>query len=211
MSMTEWVLRGPEIATCNCSYGCPCQFNSLPTTGDCRAAVGMQITKGNYGKVKLDGLKWAGMFAWPGPIHMGHGEVQAVIDERATAEQRDALLKILSGQDSVPGATYFQVFASTVEKMHEPLFKKIDFKVDMKSCEGSISVPGTLEVTTAAIRNPMTGNAHHPKVSLRAGFEFSEAEFASGSSKSTGAIVLANENKHAHLAMIHITGHGVVH
>ena len=211
MAMTEWLLRGPEIATCNCNYGCPCQFNSLPTTGDCRAAVGMHIEKGHYGKIKLDGLSWVGIFAWPGPIHMGHGEVQPIVDERATPEQREALLKILSGQDSEPGATYFQVFSTTLEKVHDPLFKKIHFKVDMKSCEGSVSVPGTLEVTTAAILNPMSGKPHHPKVSLRAGFEFAEAEFASGSSKSSGPIVLANENKHAHIAMINITGHGVVH
>ncbi|NJM30781.1 MAG: DUF1326 domain-containing protein [Rhizobiales bacterium] len=210
MAMTEWMLRGPEIATCNCAYGCPCQFNALPTYGDCRAAVGMHIEKGHHGKVNLDGLNWAGAFAWPGAIHMGHGEVQPIIDERATPEQREALLTILSGQDSEPGATYFQVFASTIEKMHPPVFKKIDFKSDMKSCDGHISVDGMLEVSTTAIRNPMSGNAHHPKVALRAGFEFAEAEFASGSSKSPGPVKLENENCHAHLAMIHITGKGVV-
>ena len=211
MSMTEWVLRGPEIATCNCNFGCPCQFNSLPTNGDCRAGVGMHIVEGHYGKVKLDGLNWAGIFAWPGPVHLGHGEAQPIIDERATPEQRDALLKILSGQDSEPGANFFQVFASTLDKVHDPLFKKIDFNVDFKSCAGSITVPGTLDIATTAIVNPVTGKPHHPKVSIREGFEFADAEFANGSSKSKGAIVLANENKHAHLAMIHITGRGVVH
>jgi hypothetical protein len=210
MAMMEWMLRGPEIASCNCAYGCPCQFNSLPTNGDCRAAVGMRIDKGHYGKVKLDGVTWAGAFAWPGPIHMGHGEAQAIIDEGATEEQREALLKILSGQDSEPGATYFQVFSSMVEKMHPPVFKKIEFKSDMKSCEGHVSVPGVLEISTTAIRNPVTGNAHHPKVALRAGFEFTEAEFASGTCKSPGPVKLDSENRHAHLAMIHITGKGVV-
>lgn len=211
MAMTEWMLRGPEIATCNCNYGCPCQFNAPPTNGDCRTAFGMHIQEGHYGKVRLDGLNWAEMLAWPGPIHMGHGEMQVIIDERASPEQRDALLKILSGQDSEPGATGFQVLATTIEKMHEPLFKKIDFRADLKSCEGSVVVPGTLEVATTAIRNPITGNPHHLKVVLRTAFEFDEAEFASGSSKSTGRIVLTSENKHALLAMIHITGKGIVH
>lgn len=211
MSMTEWVLRGPEIATCNCNYGCPCQFNSLPTTGDCKATIAMQIIEGHYGNVKLDGLKWAGIFSWPGPIHLGHGEAQLVIDERATPEQRDALLKILTGQDSEPGATAFQVFSSTLEKVHDPLFKDIDFNIDMESCDGSVSIQDTLKIVTTAIRNPITGKPHHPKVALRSGFEFAEAEFASGSSKSQGAIILNNDDKHAHLAMIHMTGKGVVH
>lgn len=57
MTFTEWMIRGPSISSCNCSYGCPCQFNALPTNGNCRAAVGMQIEKGHYGKVKLDGLR----------------------------------------------------------------------------------------------------------------------------------------------------------
>jgi hypothetical protein len=170
----------------------------------------MHIEKGHYGKVKLDGLNWAGAFAWPGPIHMGHGEAQPFVDERATPEQREALLKIMSGQDSEPGATYFQVFSSMIEKFHEPKFMKIDFKADLKSCDGHLSVPGELDIKTTAIRNPMTGKPHHAKVALRGGFEFAEAEFANGTVKADGAVKLNSENKHAHLAMIHITGQGIV-
>jgi len=38
-----------------------------------------------------------------------------VIDERATEPQRAALLRILTGQDTEPGKTVFNVFASTFE------------------------------------------------------------------------------------------------
>lgn len=211
MAFTDWMLRGPEVATCNCAYGCPCQFNALPTDGTCRAAVGMHIEKGHYGKVKLDGLNWAATAAWPGPIHMGHGEIQPIVDERASEEQREALLKIMSGQDTEPGATFFQVFVSMCDTVHAPMFKRIDFTADMKSCDGSVKVPGVLEVSTRAIRNPVTGNPHHARVSLRQGFEFIEAEFASGSSKSAGPVKLDNTDRHAHLAMLHLTGKGIVH
>ena len=210
MAHTDWMIRGPQISSCNCSYGCPCQFNALPTNGDCRAAVGMHIEKGHHGKVKLDGLNWAATAAWPGPIHMGHGEIQPIVDERATPEQREALLKIMSGQDTEPGATFLQVFVSMCEKVHPPMFKKIDFNVDMKSCNGHVSVPGVVDVKTEAIRNPVTGKPHHAKVSLRQGFEYTEAEYASGSIKSEKPIALNTAGKHAHLCMIHITGQGVV-
>ena len=196
MAFTEWMIRGPEITSCSCAYGCPCQFNALPTDGNCRAAVGMQIEKGHYGKVKLDGLRWAATVAWPGPIHMGHGEIQPIVDERATPEQREALLKIMSGQDTEPGATFFNVFVSMCDTVHEPMFKSIEFASDMK---------------TEAIRNPVTGNTHHAKVSLRDGFEYTEAEFASGTIKSKAPIALDTSGKHAHLAMLHLTGQGVVH
>jgi hypothetical protein len=211
MAFADWVIRGPEITICNCSNGCPCQFNSLPTNGNCRAAVSMHIDKGHYGSVKLDGLRWAATAAWPGPIHMGHGEIQPIVDERATPEQREALLKIMSGQDTEPGATFFNVFVSMCDTVHPPMFKKIEFKSDMKSRESHFSVPGVVEVRTEAIKNPVTGKPHHAKVSLPAGFEYSEAEYASRSAKSAGPIALDTSGRHAHLAMLHLTGKGVVH
>jgi hypothetical protein len=211
MAFTEWMIRGPEIASCNCAYGCPCQFNALPTDGTCRAAVGMQIEKGNYGTVKLDGLRWAATAAWPGAIHEGHGEILPIVDERATPEQREALLKIMSGQDTDPGATFFQVFISMCDKVHDPMFKPISFAVDMKSCEGHLNVPGVVDVKTEAIRNPVTKKPHHARVSIRDGFEYAEAEYASGTNSSKGPIVLETKGRHAHLAMLHLTGHGVVH
>ncbi len=27
--MIDWAIKGREFANCNCSYGCPCQFNAL--------------------------------------------------------------------------------------------------------------------------------------------------------------------------------------
>src|SRR5690349_17968642 len=125
MSTVTWEIKGREFANCNCSYGCPCQFNALPTYGNCHAIVGMMIERGHHGATKLDGLKFAGMFSWPGAIHEGNGEAAVVVDERANPAQREALLRILTGQDTVPGATVFQVFSTTLTKLHEPLFKHI--------------------------------------------------------------------------------------
>ena len=65
MSETKWNLHGREFANCNCAYGCPCQFNALPTHGNCWAVVGIQIDKGKHGDVDLSGLKLAGIFKYP--------------------------------------------------------------------------------------------------------------------------------------------------
>lgn len=208
--MIDWMLRGPEIATCNCAYGCPCQFNALPTSGNCTASVAMRIDKGHFGDVRLDGLHWAGIFAWPGAVHEGHGQAQPIVDERADAKQREALLAIMSGQESQPGATYFQVFASMIDKVHEPLFKPISFTADIDAATGHFKVDGVVDARTEPIRNPVTGQAHRPKVSLRNGFEFLAAEFASSTTKTQGAIRLDWSGRHAHLTMIHITGAGLV-
>jgi hypothetical protein len=210
MANIEWMIRGPEIATCNCAYGCPCQFNALPTHGDCRAAVGMQIEEGFFGEVRLDGLRWAAVAAWPGAIHEGHGAIQPVVDRRADERQREALLTIMSGQHTDPGATFFQVFASMVDTVHEPIFADIEFEADVERASGRFRVAGVVEASAEPIRNPVTQAEHRAKLVLRQGFEFTEAEFASGSAKSWGAIALDQAGRHAHMARLHLTGHGPV-
>jgi hypothetical protein len=103
--------------------------------------VGFKIDEGNHGSTTLDGLKVAGMFRWPGPIHEGHGEAAIIIDKRADEAQRTALLRILSGQDTEPGATIFNVFAATLEKTHDPIFADIDFEIDIDRRRARLKVP----------------------------------------------------------------------
>jgi hypothetical protein len=210
MSMTEWMIRGSEIAACNCDFSCPCQFNALPTNGDCRAAVAVHIDEGFYGDVRLDGLTFAAVFAWPQAIHLGNGEVLPIVDERANDQQRKAILTIMSGQDSNPGANIFQVFSATLEKFHDPVFRKIEYRADVANCEGHFSVPDVVTADAQPIRNPVTGQPHHVKVVLREGFEFTEAQFGSGTIKTSGPIDVNTVDKHVHLAKLHMTGAGLV-
>ena len=93
-------MQGVEFINCNCAWGCPCQFNSLPTYGDCRALGFGQIEQGRYGDVPLDGLRWGVLLAWPKAIHFGNGTMQAIVDERADARQRAALEAIIQGRDT---------------------------------------------------------------------------------------------------------------
>jgi hypothetical protein len=96
MADVKWHLKGRNFSHCNCSYGCPCQFNALPTHGNCEAVVGIVIDEGNHGGTKLDGLMFGGVFSWPGPIHEGHGQAVPIVDERASPAQREAILRIMS-------------------------------------------------------------------------------------------------------------------
>ena len=44
MVETKWMIKGREFVNCNCSYGCPRQFNGLPTHGH-RQAVNLHLTE----------------------------------------------------------------------------------------------------------------------------------------------------------------------
>ncbi len=59
MAASDWRLEGEWIKNCTCAFGCPCDFNALPTEGYCKGMVGMRITKGHFEKTKLDGLVFA--------------------------------------------------------------------------------------------------------------------------------------------------------
>ena len=210
MDMIEWRLQGVEFATCNCNWGCPCQFSSPPTQGKCEAVVSMRIDQGQFGEVNLDGLCWVGVFAWPGAIHQGNGSCQLYIEDKASPAQREALLTILSGQHSDPGANVFQIFSTTLSQLYEPQFVPISFAVDPDNRLATTSIAGVLEASGEPIRNPVTGVAQRARLTLPDGFEFTEAEMGSGHFATHGALAIASPKGHAHFARLHMTGHGVV-
>jgi hypothetical protein len=79
----EWHIKAKELVNCNCAYGCPCQFNALPTHGNCHAVASFDIEEGHFGAVRLDGLRAVVLLSWPGAIHEGNGTRQLIIDERS--------------------------------------------------------------------------------------------------------------------------------
>lgn len=208
--MTPWELQGRELINCNCSYGCPCQFSALPTHGFCEANGAIAIDAGYYGSVRLDGLKVAMVFHWPGPIHEGHGEAQVFIDAKASAEQRQGLLKIVSGQDTDPFATVFAVFATTLEKVCEPIFAPIEFEVDVEARRGRVRIKDALDIDGQPIRNPVTGVEQRARIDLPHGFEYEIAEIGSGTSRSHGAVAVALKDSYAQFAHLHLNNHGVI-
>jgi len=208
--MTSWEIKGREFVNCNCAYGCPCQFNALPTHGFCEAIGAFTIDQGRHGNVTLDGLTMAIAVKWPGPIHEGKGECQPFIDERASEEQREALLKILSGQDTDPGATMFAVFATTFEQVFDPVFAPITFEADIDARRGRIRIGDLVEVDGEPIRNPVTGQEHRARIDLPNGFEYELAEIGSGSGRSRGNVALDLDNSYAQFAYLHMNNHGLV-
>lgn len=211
MTDLRWTLKGREFVHCNCAYGCPCQFNALPTHGDCRAVAAIDIEEGQHGDTRLDGLRIAMILAWPGPIHEGQGEAVPIVDERATPEQREALLRIMSGEDTVPGATFFQVFSTTFTKVNDPVFADIQFELDVDGRVAHLVVPGWIDARGEPIRNPVSGEEHRARINLPDGFEYDTAEIGRGWAETQGPLRVSLADSHAQFARLHITESGVVH
>jgi hypothetical protein len=201
MSRTAWRIVADETGTCNCAWGCPCQFNALPTHGRCEAFMAVRIREGHYGATKLDGVTFAAAYWWPGAVHEGHGIVQLVIDERATADQRTAILNITSGKE---GCSFFEIFAAVVSKALDPLYVPITLSSDRDRRVAQLKVPGFGEFRIEPIRNPVTGEEHRALIKLPNGFEYKEAEMGNclENYAKLGDKVISNKNSHAQFAAI---------
>jgi hypothetical protein len=208
--MIPWEIEAREFANCNCDFGCPCQFNALPTHGDCAAFVGLEIDKGHFGEVTLDGLRAVGIMKWPGPIHFGKGEAFLIVDERASEAQRHAILTIMTGGETAPGATIFSVFASTLEKAFDPAFRKIDVEIDIDKRRGRVVIDGIIDATGTPILNPVTGAEHRARIDIPNGFEYEIAEVAQGSAMIEGPIPITLTASHAHFATLRLNNYGLV-
>lgn len=107
MNTTSWKVSGQYYETCTCDYFCPCilqQMTVRPSKGSCSFAMGYQIEKGSYGDTSLDGLGFIVLGHTPEAMIKGNWSVGLVIDDRATAEQRDAITAIASGSAGGPMA-----------------------------------------------------------------------------------------------------------
>ena len=94
----KWKLSGTYFEACTCDVACPCTFLSAPTNGDCNALVGWHIEAGNFTDVKLDGLNVALALYSPGHMLETKWRVALYLDETASAEQKNALTQIFTGQ-----------------------------------------------------------------------------------------------------------------
>jgi len=206
----EWVMQGFEFVNCNCSWGCPCQFNGLPTYGNCRAFCFVQIDKGRFGDVPLDGLRWGILAAWPEAIHLGNGKFQTIVDERANPKQREAIEAVSHGRETEPGTLIWQVFSTTITEFLPTLYKSIELGIDYSARTARVKVSGVVEGIAESIRNPVTSALHPVRIIMPTGFEFTDSEVLSGKSKATGPIELDLDGSHAHLARVHWSTHGVV-
>jgi hypothetical protein len=205
----EWSIKGPHLVNCNCAFGCPCQFNALPTDGTCRAVGAWRIDEGRYGDVRLDGLLAVNTYAWPGPIHKGNGTMQSIIDERANDEQRQALIAIMQGEGAPPGTIMLQIYRAMCPTLHPPLFDSIRLEFDIDGRTARLSVPGLIETTVEPIKNPVTGAPHRARIDLPLGKEFNLAEVAMGTTSATGAVPLELDKSHAHLVYNRMSAGGI--
>lgn len=208
--MIDWAIEAVSFGNCNCDYACPCQFELRPTYGDCRGFEVGRVERGHFGDVRLDGLCYGLVYAWPGAIFEGNGIMQTIIEERADARQREALRTVLHGGETQEAKTHWWVFHAMSSTVHEPVFKPIEFDVDIDKRTARVSIPGVLQSVGRPIRSPVTGEEHRVRIDIPNGIEFAIAEIGSATTTASGAIELDLNDSYGQFNLIRHSPTGVV-
>lgn len=167
----KWFFDADYLQACNCEYGCPCEFQAPPSQGFCEGVGAWKIAQGKYGGVSLDGLGLAFAARWPKAIHLGNGTAALFFDERASPEQRDALMQIATGQ---AGGMPFEIIVTTLSNVLPPQYVPFTFNLNGKS--SSAKVGDGISIGLTPIKNPVTGAPESTRIDHETGFIFKGAE-----------------------------------
>ena len=143
MATPSWQISGQYYENCSCDFVCPCipgQLAVKPTKGSCTVAMAFQIGRGSYGSVPLDGLGFIILLLTPEEMGKGNWSVGLIADERASAEQRDAITAIASGGAGGPIAALGPLVGTFLGVESAPI------RFDRTGVEWSVSAAGLVDM-----------------------------------------------------------------
>jgi hypothetical protein len=168
MANVSWQISGEYFEACSCDSVCPCPTSGLaarPTKGSCDVGLVFRVERGRYGSTTLDGLNFAVLAHTPGPMIQGNWTVGLVLDERASAQQREALTTIASGQGGGPMAALGPLIGTFAGTEAKPI------RIESSGMRRSVSIPGMLDLAVEGIPGANQGepiyfdNVGHPAAS----------------------------------------------
>lgn len=145
-------LEGQLLEVCTCKILCPCWVGEDPDFGTCDGVLGWHVTKGVVDGVDVSGHSLIILTHIPGNILKGNWRVRVYVDDKASAPQKDALLKVWTGKAGGPVADLAKLVGEVVAVEQVP----ITFEVK--------GATGTLEVGQAidAVLAPFVGATGQP-------------------------------------------------
>jgi len=147
MADTSWTASGQYYETCSCDFVCSCipaQLAVTPTKGSCTFAMAYQIERGSYGSVSLDGLGFILLGLTPEAMGKGNWSVGVIADERATAEQLEAITAIASGSGGGPIAALGPLVGKFLGVASAPI------KFDRQGAKWSVTAAKLLDMSAEA-------------------------------------------------------------
>ena len=167
MATPAWKISGQYYETCSCDFVCPCvplQLTVKPTKGTCTFAMAFQIDRGSYGTVSLDGLGFIVLGLTPEAMGKGNWSVGVIADERASTEQRDAIVAIASGAAGGPMAALSGLVGKLLGVESAPIrFDRNGMKWSVKAASLlDMAAEGAMGINPNATEPLYLDNTGHP-------------------------------------------------
>src|SRR3954465_6045928 len=102
----SWNLRGSYAETCSCELMCPCNMSldHGATYDFCRVVLAFDIQEGQVDGTDVVGRRGVGTADTTKVMTEGNWKLGMVVDDQATDEQFDKLVKVFTGQLGGPMA-----------------------------------------------------------------------------------------------------------
>jgi len=114
-------LEGRLLEVCNCKVLCPCWIGEDPDNGTCDTIVAWHMDKGTIDGVDVSGNTIAAVAHVPGNILEGNWTAAIYIDDKASREQEEALLKVYTGKAGGPIADLVKLIGQVVSVERAPI------------------------------------------------------------------------------------------
>jgi hypothetical protein len=141
-------LQGTLLEACSCDVLCPCWIGEDPDRGDCRAFLSYHFDTGRIQGLDVSGLSVVAATYIPGNVLAGNWEQVVFVDDRATPEQRDAILAALGGKLGGPLADLAQLVGTVHGVETATIAHEVETGV------GTLMIEGTVEARMEPYRGP---------------------------------------------------------
>jgi hypothetical protein len=138
---------GSLIEACSCNVLCPCWIGEDPDLGDCRTFLSFHIDSGRIKSMDVSDLSVVIVAYVPGNILAGNWDAVVLIDERATPEQREALLAAFGGQLGGPIADWAGLIGTVKGVEYVPISHEV------KGGVGTLAIGEILDAQMEPFRN----------------------------------------------------------
>jgi hypothetical protein len=91
-------VEGTLLEACSCGGPCPCWVGDDPDGGTCDAFVAYHVDRGQVRGVDISGLSLVLVGHIPGNVLAGNWREALYLDDKASPEQREALLAVFTGK-----------------------------------------------------------------------------------------------------------------
>jgi len=144
-----YVLNGTLLEACSCGVLCPCWIGENPDLGECFAANAYHFDTGTIRGVDVSGLNLVNVVHIPGNVLTpGSWRLVMYIDDRATEEQKNALVGLFSGDFGGPMADLDGLVGEVIA------VEQATIAHDVSEGHGTLRIPGVMNAEMEPYRGP---------------------------------------------------------